>query len=178
MAYQPPKIDRVPFSNRRPIDPRRANISIDGNVFNRGAGHESDSLIDRLEQLEADGTINFVMAGGIRDEVLNPATPARKQEAVQTKIFNLRPGLNSDQRKARGEVAAVLQGNAKPETHAADASHLSEAAETGCCYFITHDERIIKKRSELAVALPPTLQIVTLREFLGIFDDYVSSALI
>jgi hypothetical protein len=42
-----------------------------------------------------------------------------------------------------------------PDAHVADASHLSEAAETGCGYFITHDNRILKKRAELYVALPP-----------------------
>ena len=35
------------------------------------------------------------------------------------------------------------------------------------------DARILKKRTDLASVLPPTaLQIVTLAEFLEIFDDY------
>jgi hypothetical protein len=65
-----------------------------------------------------------------------------------------------------------LKGNSKPGTHSADASHLSEAAETGCCYFITNDKRILKKRTELLSALPPTLSIVTMREFLEVLDDF------
>ena len=133
------------MSQHRPLDPRIVNISIDGNVFNRVLGTEIDSRIDRLERLEAVGAINFVIAGGIRDEVLNPATPERKQAVVRPKIFNLRPALNSSQIQDRRTVATVLQGNAKPETHAADASHLSEAAETGCGYFITHDQRALFK---------------------------------
>ncbi len=69
-------------------------------------------------------------------------------------------------------VRAILQGNAGPHRHQADASHLSEAAETGCAYFITNDRRILKKRPELSVALPPTLAIVTLAEFFDILDDF------
>ena len=84
-------------------------------------------------------------------------------------IFNLRPGLTAAQQEERRRVAVVLQGNAKPGKHAADASHISEAAETGCAYFITEDVRILDKRAELGRVLPPTLKIVTLMEFFEAF---------
>jgi hypothetical protein len=54
--------------------------------------------------------------------------------------------LIASQQDERRCVAAVLQGNARPGQHAAGASHLSEAAETGCAYFITHDKRVLNKR--------------------------------
>lgn len=165
---------RMPIGGRRPLDPRRSNVSIDGNVLNRGGSEVGDRRIDRLLSLSSEGAINFVIAGGIRDEVLHPATPGEKKAVVVPQIFNLRPGRNSQQEADRGAVAAILQGNSKPETHAADASHLSEAAETGCAYFLTEDARILRKRAELAGVLPPTLQIVTLAEFLEIYDGYVS----
>lgn len=76
------------------------------------------------------------------------------------------------QHDERRRVAAVLQGNARPGKHAADASHLSEAAETGCAYFVTHDKRILDKREELRPALPPSLEIVTLTEFFEVFDRF------
>jgi len=121
--------------------------------------------------LSGGGAINFVIAGGIRDEVLHPATPIEKKAVVIPQIYNLRPSRNSQQEAERRAVAAILQGNAKPETHAADASHLSEAAETGCAYFVTEDARILRKRAELAGVLPPSLQIVTLEEFLACTTD-------
>jgi predicted nucleic acid-binding protein len=49
---------------------------------------------------------------------------------------------------------------------------ISEAAETGCAYFITHDNRILDKRNELRSALPPSLEIVTLTEFFEVFDRF------
>ena len=71
-----------------------------------------------------------------------------------------------------GKLILVVAGGVRDETlhphtpghvkDAADASHLSEAAETGCAYFITEDRRILGKRRELAVILPPSLSIVTL----------------
>jgi hypothetical protein len=42
-----------------------------------------------------------------------------------------------------------------------------------CAYFITEDARIPRKRAELAAVLPPSLQIVTLEEFLEVNDGYV-----
>ena len=89
-------------------------------------------------------------------------------------IFNLRPGLTSGQRVERRRVAEILRGNVQPGAHADDASHLSEAAETGCSYFITHDGRILRKRDELRAVLPPNLWIVLLEEFFGIFDDFIA----
>lgn len=72
----------------------------------------------------------------------------------------------------RFKVRVILQGNAAPGRHAADASHLCEAVESGCGYFITNDKRILRKRSELERVLPPTLTIVDLNEFFEIFDAY------
>jgi hypothetical protein len=117
---------RVPFGGRRPLDPRRSNVSIDGNVLNRGGSNEADRRIDRLLRLSNEGVINFVIGGGIRDEVLHPATPDEKKAVVVTQIFNLRPGRNSQQEADRRAVAAILQGNSKPETHTADASLKSD----------------------------------------------------
>jgi len=109
-----------PFGGRRPLDPRRTNISIDGNVLNRGGSDDGDRRIDRLSSLSGERAINFVIAGGIRDEVLHPATPKEKKAVVLPQIFNMRPGRNSQQDADRRAVAAILQGNAKPETHAAE----------------------------------------------------------
>jgi hypothetical protein len=162
---------RTPFSNHRPLDPRICNIALDANALDMG-GTENDKLVIRFRALSEAAELNVVLAGGVRGEVQHPNSPEAVKAAMLPQIFNLRPGLNAGQQAERRRVAAILQGNAKPGTHAADASHLSEAAETGCGYFITHDRRILGKRDELRPVLPPTVQIVSLREFFEILDDY------
>jgi hypothetical protein len=164
---------RIPFANRRAIDPRRSNVALDANALNRD-GTKHDELVDRFEKLSEDGVLHVVLGGGVRDEVQHPNSSARKKAAMLPQIFNLRPGLTSAQRVERRRVAEILQGNAQPGTHADDASHLSEAAETGCSYFITHDGRILRKRDELRAVLPPNLWIVSLKEFCEIFDDFIA----
>jgi hypothetical protein len=156
---------------RRALDPRICNIACDANAVDRD-GTSRDSLVERLVGLSAAGTLNLVVAGGVRQEVLHPHTPDEVKEIVLPQIYNLRPGLVAAQRTDRDRVLKILQGNAMPGKHDADASHLSEAAETGCAYFITHDSRILGKRTELHSVLPPSLTIVTIGGFLEIYDDY------
>jgi hypothetical protein len=57
-------------------------------------------------KLSAEGAINFVIAGGVRDEVLHPATPDEKKAVIVPQIFNLRPSRNSHQEADRRAVAA------------------------------------------------------------------------
>jgi hypothetical protein len=153
------------------LAPRRNNISIDANALDRD-GSARDALVDRFQALASARRLNVVVACGVRDEIQHPRTPADVKEAVLPWIFNRRPGLIASQHADRYRVASVLQGNAHPAKHAADASHLSEAAETGCAYFITHDKRILDKRDELRSLLPPSLEIVTLTEFFEVFDRF------
>jgi hypothetical protein len=154
---------------RRSLDPRRCNIALDSMVMDK-KGNSRDALVDRFLQLLADGSINVVVGGGVRNEIEHANTPASVKRAVLPQPFNLRPGLNTQQGRERAKVHTIVQGNAKPGQHAADASHLSEAVETGCGYFITEDHRILNKRAELTAEIPPTLSIVSLLEFFDIYD--------
>jgi hypothetical protein len=151
------------------LNPRKTNVALDANALDRDGG-KRDAFVDRFNALVASGTATVVVPGGVRGEVQHQHTPSDVQDAILPQIFNWRTGLNSAQQEERRRLAVILQGNAKPGSHAADASHISEAAETGCAYFITEDNRILRKRAELRRALPPTLEIVTLTEFFEAFD--------
>jgi hypothetical protein len=156
---------------RRPLDPRKGHVSIDTNVLHRD-GSERDRLVDKFEAL-IDASFRVVLPFGVREEVMHPNTPSAERRAYAGQIFNLRPHDNAIWR----EVRAILQGNAQPGKHDADAYHLCEAAQCECEYFVTEDARILAKRDELASALPPSLTITTLAEFLAIFDDYEAGRL-
>ncbi len=155
---------------RRPLDPRKVNVAIDGNALNRdGSAH--DALVDRLLELSDTGMVNLIIPKGVRLEILDPSTPAHKREAAFPKIFSIAVGLNSDEQRRHRIIEQELQGNAQPGKHAADADHLFEASKYGG-YFITHDQRILKKAGALGEVLPPSLSVVTLAEFLAIYDQY------
>jgi predicted nucleic acid-binding protein len=148
---------------------------VDANAFNRD-GTPHDALVDRFEELCVD-ELTVVTPGGVRDEVADSRTPMEVQNAILPQIFNLRPGLNSEQQAVRRKVEVILQGNAILGKHSADASHLCEAAETGCGYFVTRDKRVLGKRATLQAVLPPSLFIVDVVEFLDIYDRHRAGAL-
>ena len=123
------------------------------------------TIMDGVMSLLAPSLQTKKLEAYVRAEVQNPHTPTDVQDAVLPRIFNLQPGLNTSEQEARRRIALILQGSARYGKHAADASHLSEAAETGCAYFITEDARILGKRAELRPVLPPSIKVVTLIEF-------------
>ena len=154
----------------RRLDPRICNVAIDANALDRD-GSDRDALVDRLLALSSAGTINLILPKGVRREILNPRTPAHVQEAALPKIFSIGVGLNADEPRRHRIIAQELQGNAKPGKHEADADHLFEAAKY-CGFFITHDDRVLKRAGRLGEVLPPSLTVVTLTDFLAILDDW------
>lgn len=153
----------------RPLDPRICNVSIDANALDRD-GSPRDALVERLLALYEAGTVNLIVPKGVRLEIANPNTPAHVQDAAP-KIFTIAVGLNTDERRRKQIITAELQGNARSGKHEADADHLFEAAKYGG-YFITHDDRILKRAGRLGDVLPPSLTVVTLADFHTIFDDW------
>jgi hypothetical protein len=155
---------------RRPLDPRICPIAIDANALNRD-GSDHDNLVDRLLGLSSAGTIRLFLPKRVREEILHPRTPTHIQKAAGLQIFTIGVGLNSDEQRRHRIITQELEGNAKPGKHEADADHLFEAAKYGG-YFITHDDRILTRAGRLGDVLPPSLTVVTLEDFLAIFDDY------
>ncbi|HEX4768708.1 MAG TPA: hypothetical protein VH414_20770 [Lichenihabitans sp.] len=146
-------------------------VALDANALDRKTTARG-KLVDRFEQLVASGAVEVYIGPGVQAEVAHPATPGTILRGLpRTEPRPFRP-LAAAEHLARIRVRAMVQGNARPGKHARDASHLSEAAEAGCRYFITYDGRILGKRDDLeGFALPATLRIVTIEEFLDRWTD-------
>lgn len=156
----------------RPLDPRIVNACYDANVFDRTGGPE-DAAVDRLLALIEAQEFVIVTPRIVRAEIDHPNTPAAVKAAALPQIFTISTGLTQGEIDIARKIRAILQGNAKPGKHDADASHLAEAAKYGG-YFITHDQRILSKLPELRQVIPPHLQIVSLADFLAIYDHYLA----
>jgi hypothetical protein len=155
---------------RRPLDPRICPVGIDANLLDHD-GTSRDALVDRLLALSSARSIRLFVPKRVRAEIEHPQTPSHVKEVGLSQIFTIGVELNSDEQRRKRIITAELQGNAKPGKHEADADHLFEAAKYGG-FFITEDERILKRAGRLSEALPPSLCVVTLADFLGIFDDW------
>ena len=154
------------------IDPARCNVAVDASGLSRPAGDiVRAEQVDRLLELYSDGRLRLILPHGVWDELHRAGTPAAKSAAANEMIFTIKTSLTTDEQRRRQVIKAALQGNAKPGKHDADAEHLAEAAKYGG-YFITHDERILKRSPALRDALGPALQVVTLTDFLATYDGF------
>jgi hypothetical protein len=154
----------------RPLDPRICNVAIDANSLDRPDAARATE-VDRLLALRNAERITLIVPKGVRLEFQDAATPDPVKEAGSSQLFTISVGLNSEELRLRCDIERELQGNAKPGKHKADADHLFEAAKYGG-YFITHDDRILRRAGKLGHILPSSLTVVTLARFLEIFDAY------
>src|ERR1700757_540579 len=104
----------------RPLDPRNRSIAIDANALTRdGSAH--DELVHRLLALSSAGTIRLGLPKRVREEILDPRTPAHIRDATAAQSFTIGVGLNSEEQRRHRIITEELQGNAKPGKHEADA---------------------------------------------------------
>ena len=76
--------------------------------------------------------------------------------------------LESDERDRKGKILKILAGNGKPENMVRDAEHVFEADKYSS-YFVTTDERLLKKKEELKDVV--SLHILKPNELLEIIDS-------
>lgn len=154
----------------RPVNPIDRNIAIDANALDR-ADPARAAAVDRLCELHQANRFNLIVPKGVRAEFLHPKTPDDVKALGLPHLYSIEVELTPHETRMRQDIERELQGNARPGKHTADADHLFESSKY-CSYFITHDERIINRSGDLRSILVPSLSIVTLIEFLVIFDKY------
>lgn len=154
---------------RRPLDPRIVNVCIDSNALQPPA--TDPVAVEKFIALHESGVIQIVVPSGVRIEAIHPSAPPDIRAEYTSSIFTLPTNPTESEWHLRNAIEVELRGNAKADKHAADAAHLAEACKYAG-YFITHDTRVLKRAGKLANLLPPSLQVVTLSDFLSIYDEY------
>ena len=137
---------RQPFP-RSLRDPRRSLNFLDSCAFDPKCSPEREAST-KLRQLSDDGVIVLNLAHSNQKEVEHQNTPAQvKREAVDLN-YSIETSLTSAEVAQRVAIHAILTGNGTPAKFAADAAHVFEAGKYHG-YFVTMDERILKKKSDL-----------------------------
>ncbi len=157
-------MQRIPFK-RNPIDPRRANNFLDSCAFDPKYTPE-DTAAKQIWALNACGKVLLTIAHSNQKEIDHPNTPADVKRAAANMIYTIETSLTPEEIARKIQIHATLTGDGKPEKYAADAAHVFEAGKY-VGYFITTDQRIIRKRDELQHLSSAT--ICTPSEWLKIF---------
>ena len=153
------------------IDPRYFNSLIDGNILDRG--HPDDSVVDDILSLYDAGSITLQLPHSVKAEIEHPNAPAEKKRRALDFIYTMPVSLTRGEQQLHKEVRDIVRGNAQPGKHDRDAYHMVEAAKYGG-YFITRDDRLIRRRDAIIQRLGAGFAIVTPTEFMDAYNSFVS----
>jgi len=135
---------------RKHLDPRITNIFLDSCAFDPKYSPEDGASLLLFERYKG-GDLVIQIAHSTQKEVDHPNTPDWVKSEANNLIYTIETSLTDGERECRAEILNILAGNGKPENVSQDAYHVFEAAKYGS-YFVTTDERILKKKIELCAA--------------------------
>jgi hypothetical protein len=150
-------------------DPRYAGIRVDAHFFHDDIAPREREAADRLIELAESMLVSMAIPHTVRAELDHPNTPPEARLRASRLSYTMDTGEGDRARLNRAK--AVMQGNAQPGKHHKDAAHLYDVALWHCSYFVTCDERILRKQAELREAVGD-LWVVRPTELLAIYDDY------
>jgi hypothetical protein len=152
-------------------DPKFCQNFFDANTFDR-KGSSDDWKVDRLLELSAERKISLIMPHSVRMEIEDAGTPHNVRRDALSQIFTLPTEKTAHETEQSQRILAVIRGNAmSPGKHVADAAHVADLDKYGGGYFITNDQRLLKKQREISLVAPGVL-IVTLDRFLEIYGAH------
>jgi hypothetical protein len=153
---------------RKYLDPRIGNIFLDSCAFDPKYTPE-DKAAQTLFIRSKNGDLLLQIAHPTQKEIEHPNTPDWVKEKANSFVSTIETSLVESERKLKAQILKILAGNGKPENVTQDACHVFEAAKYGL-YFVTTDQRILQKRSELCSACD--VDIVKPSELLEILQTY------
>jgi len=139
---------------------------MDSCAFDPKYSPENDASL-RIFSLYEESAIVLNIAHSTIKEIEHPNTPSWVKKEAGTMIYSIETSLTQKEIAQKTEILKVLTGNGKPEKMAKDAEHVFEASKY-CGYFITTDERILKKKDDLQAFCAAI--IVKPSEFLEVYD--------
>lgn len=129
------------------IDPKIAIIFLDSCAFDPKYSPE-DEASRRLHEFSQKGKLIVNIVHSTQKEIEHPNTPSCVKRQANNFSYTKETYLEDTDRKRKAQIVKILAGNGNPGRVAKDAEHIFEADKYGD-YFITTDNRILKKKEEL-----------------------------
>ena len=153
---------------RKHLDPRGENILLVSCAVDPKYAPENVAA-EMLFQRSENSDLLLHIAHSTQKEIEHPNTPTWVKQRANSFVYTIETTLVESERKLRAQILRILAGNGKPENVSQDAQHVFEAAKYGS-YFVTTDERILKKKGELCAAC--NVDIVKPSELAEILQEY------
>ena len=128
-----------------PINPFICNILVDSCAFDPDDENEAKAS----GALFNNNRLNIIIAHSNMKEIEHPKTPGWVKQEAMTRIYTIKTCLTPHEVAIKQKIHAILTGNGKPEKMVKDAGHVFESHKYGG-YFVTNDNRILKKREEIS----------------------------
>lgn len=141
---------------------------MDSCAFDPKYSPEDQAALDLFQRYK-NGDLVLQIAHSTQKEVEHPNTPSWVKQEANALVYTIETSLTDSERRLKAQILKTLAGNGKPENVSQDAEHVFEASKYGS-YFVTTDQRILKKRGELCSACD--LDIVTPSELTEILRTY------
>lgn len=155
----------------RPINPKITTIFIDSCAFDPKYSPEDQASLCLFE-LSEKGELILNIAHSTQKEVEHPNTPGWVKREANKLIYTIETSLTPDEQNRKTKILKILAGKGKPEKIIKDSEHVFEADKYGS-YFVTTDDRILKKREELKDVV--SVHILKPNELLEILKSYETS---
>jgi hypothetical protein len=129
------------------LDPRIVNIFLDSCAFDPKYSPENQAALDLFQRYKK-GDLLLQIAHSTQKEIEHPNTPSWVKQESSGLTYTIETSLTDGERKVQALILRILAGNGKLDNVFQDAQHVFEAAKYGS-YFVTTDQRILQKGSEL-----------------------------
>ena len=141
---------RVPFG-RSPPDPRRSNTFVDSCAFDPKVEPEH-SAAQKIRAIRHAGNISVLLAHSNQKEIDHPNTPGDVKAEAADMNYTVATPLTPEETQRLDLVQRIMTGDGNPDKYEADAKHIFEAGKYGAGYFVTTDQRILNRKTELEAA--------------------------
>jgi predicted nucleic acid-binding protein len=145
---------RVSFAPNPP-DPRRTLTFLDSCAFDPKYDPE-DAASNHMLSLYRDEKIVLVISHSVESELEHPNTPRAIVQLANDMNRTHPVDLTLQEQQRLQGIKSELSRHARPGKHEADACHIFDAGKWHA-YFVTTDERILKRRTALQFASQATI---------------------
>lgn len=152
-----------------PMNPWITNSFLDSCAFDPKY-HPEDQAATELFRLHEKEGLGILLAHSNQREVDHPNTPAWVKTKAAGLIYTTSVTLTPDEKSRLRKIHAILTGDGKPENAEDDARHIFQAQKYGS-YFVTTDERLLKRADEIRAECG--VEILRPTQFLGLVHSCV-----